>query len=570
MKLLGTLMTSFLSERALRRNLRALGKLMILLVVVVAIFTVLFHVIMLRVEGREHSWFTGVYWTLTVMSTLGFGDITFDTDLGKFFSMTVLFTGMILLLIVLPFAFIRFFYAPWLETQLRMRAPRSVEEDLRDHVIITNYDSIAVGLVERLKLQDFEYVVLEPDPTQAAHLHWDGIHVVTGALDDRQTYTRLRAGFARLVVANHDDITNTTITLTVREVAPKVPLAAVYENLDSQDILELAGASHTLPLKKRLGEQLANLASPGKSQAREVGRFQDLIIAEFAAHNTPLAGKTLAESGLREETGVSVVGIWQHGRMKPASANTLLGKRCLPVVVGRQPDIDRLNEHLGTYPGNTHPVLIIGGGKVGRAAARALKARGIRVHMLEKKPELAERIGDLPDRLIIGDAARRETMQEAGLMEAPSVLITASDDAVNIYLAVYCRRLRPDILIVSRLTHAKNSESIRSAGADLALTYASLGVETVLSLVQRRQSVILGEGVELLDVDVPRSLAGTTLGKSGLGEHLGVTVIGIRDGDRVLTDLNAETVLPRGAELAMIGTREALEAFMKTHGKGKT
>jgi transaldolase / glucose-6-phosphate isomerase len=36
-------------------------------------------------EGREHSWITGVYWTLTVMSTLGFGDITFETDLGRLF-----------------------------------------------------------------------------------------------------------------------------------------------------------------------------------------------------------------------------------------------------------------------------------------------------------------------------------------------------------------------------------------------------------------------------------------------------------------------------------------------------
>ncbi len=36
-------------------------------------------------EGQDHSWITGVYWTLTVMSTLGFGDITFATDLAAAF-----------------------------------------------------------------------------------------------------------------------------------------------------------------------------------------------------------------------------------------------------------------------------------------------------------------------------------------------------------------------------------------------------------------------------------------------------------------------------------------------------
>jgi voltage-gated potassium channel len=60
------------------------------------------------------------------MSTLGFGDITFTSDIGRVFSVVVLVSGIILLLIVLPFAFIRFFYAPWLEAQIRLRAPRRV------------------------------------------------------------------------------------------------------------------------------------------------------------------------------------------------------------------------------------------------------------------------------------------------------------------------------------------------------------------------------------------------------------------------------------------------------------
>ena len=48
------------------------------------VYSVLFHVIM-EMEGQRHSWLTGLYWTLTVMSTLGFGDITFTTDLGRLF-----------------------------------------------------------------------------------------------------------------------------------------------------------------------------------------------------------------------------------------------------------------------------------------------------------------------------------------------------------------------------------------------------------------------------------------------------------------------------------------------------
>jgi hypothetical protein len=64
---------------------------------------------MFYVEGRDYSWITGLYGTLTVMSTLGFGDITFQSDVGRAFSIIVLLSGIVLLLIMLPFAFIRFF-----------------------------------------------------------------------------------------------------------------------------------------------------------------------------------------------------------------------------------------------------------------------------------------------------------------------------------------------------------------------------------------------------------------------------------------------------------------------------
>ena len=61
------------------------------------------------------------------MSTLGFGDITFHTDLGRIFSIVVLISGMIFLLILLPFTFIEFFYAPWMNAQAATRAPRPGE-----------------------------------------------------------------------------------------------------------------------------------------------------------------------------------------------------------------------------------------------------------------------------------------------------------------------------------------------------------------------------------------------------------------------------------------------------------
>ena len=79
----------FLQNRASRRNVKALLRFLLVLACMVTVYSVLFHFLMAH-ENQKYSWVTGFYWTLTVMSTLGFGDITFESDLGRAFSIVVL------------------------------------------------------------------------------------------------------------------------------------------------------------------------------------------------------------------------------------------------------------------------------------------------------------------------------------------------------------------------------------------------------------------------------------------------------------------------------------------------
>jgi hypothetical protein len=130
------------------RNIWVLIKFFIALIAMVTVYSTLFHFLMIF-EDRELSWITGFYWTLTVMSTLGFGDITFATDLGKVFSIIVLMSGIVFLLTMLPFTFIQFFYLPWLEAQAKARAPRELPAGTKSHVILTSNDPVAINLAEK-------------------------------------------------------------------------------------------------------------------------------------------------------------------------------------------------------------------------------------------------------------------------------------------------------------------------------------------------------------------------------------------------------------------------------------
>ena len=561
MKFLVSQLSYLMGQQKTRGDLKALLKYLVFLVVIILLYAFIFHWIMGRLEDQEHSFVTGIYWTLTVMSTLGFGDITFHSDLGRAFSIVVLMSGIVLLLIVLPFAFIRYFYAPWLEAQLRAKVPREVPEEIRDHVIICRYETVAQGFIKKLKLLDIPYYVIEADPAEAASLEENGISVVTGEVDSSATYKALRASAARMLLANLDDATNTNITLTVRESAASLPVVAIAESIDSVDILELAGASHVLSLKQMLGEHLASRVNAEHANVHVIGSFKNLLIAEFPVHNTPLAGRTVRETRLRQATGVSIVGVWVRGRLEPVQPDTVLADFCVPVIVGTAEQIAEIESFLVIYNTNLNPVLVLGSGNVGSATVRALKEKGVPVHVIERDREALDRVTGIADRVFVGDAADRNVLMEAGLAEAPSIVITTNDDAMNIYLSVYCRRLSPDMRIVSRITHERNLEAIHRAGADFVLSYTSLGAELLFSILQDRELVMLGEGIDVFMIRIPASLVGKTLEKSEIGARSGLNVIAIQKTGDVITSPPADSVLEAGSELLLIGTTEQRQLF---------
>ncbi|NIT57888.1 MAG: potassium channel protein, partial [Aliifodinibius sp.] len=85
MKFFTSQISYFLSNRNTKVNIKRLLRFLGALSALIIAYSIIFHFIMLY-EGQQHSWVTGFYWTLTVMSTLGFGDITFTSDLGRAFS----------------------------------------------------------------------------------------------------------------------------------------------------------------------------------------------------------------------------------------------------------------------------------------------------------------------------------------------------------------------------------------------------------------------------------------------------------------------------------------------------
>ena len=563
MKFLPAQLSYFADTSVNRRNIGALLRFVAILIAMIVVYSVIFHFIMEH-EGQSHSWVTGFYWTLTVMSTLGFGDITFHSDLGRAFSILVMVSGVMFLLIVLPFTFIQFFYAPWLEAQTRRRVPRDLPESMEGHVLLASHEAVAISLIDRLRSLGYPYFIIEPELGRALEMEESGLKVLLGSPEDLETYRRAGADRAAMVVANLDDHINTNIAFTVRELDEEVPVVSLARDPSSVDVLELAGSTMVLELPDMLGRSLARRTLAGDHRAGIIGEFDELVIAEAPVAGTPLVGKTLGEGWLRETTGLTAVGAWERGRFTAPGPGTRLHSSTVLVLAGTAEQLEEFSELTAIYRPADAPVLVLGGGRVGRAAAAALAERGLDYRIVERDPA---RVKD-PEHTVVGNAAELDCLKAAGIDETPTIMVTTADDATNIYLTIYCRGLRPDAQIISRATLERNVSTLHRAGADFVMSYASMGAHSIVNVLEGGDIVMVAEGLDVFRAPVPQALQGVPLRESGIRRETGCHVVAFQREDGVVTNPPPDAEIPSGpdAELILVARTEDEHRFLERFG----
>jgi CPA2 family monovalent cation:H+ antiporter-2 len=110
-------------------------------------------------------------------------------------------------------------------------------------------------------------------------------------------------------------------------------------------------------------------------------------------------------------------------------------------------------------------VLICGYGRSGQNLARFLDQEGVPFIALDNDPQ---RIGDATaagERVVFGDAARREVLLAAGLARARVVIVTYADTASALRILAHVHEARPGLPVIVRTIDDSDVEKLRDAGA---------------------------------------------------------------------------------------------------------
>lgn len=129
-------------------------------------------------------------------------------------------------------------------------------------------------------------------------------------------------------------------------------------------------------------------------------------------------------------------------------------------------------------------IIICGFGQVGQKIAKALKPADIRWVALDLNPDLVKQANAKQEPVSYGDSCRPEVLIAAGVERANAVVVTFIEVPAALKLVHQLRQLSPNIPIIVRTLHDRDTHQLKEAGATEVIPDL---IESSLILVSRLQ-----------------------------------------------------------------------------------
>jgi voltage-gated potassium channel len=218
--------------------------------------------------------------------------------------------------------------------------------------------------------------------------------------------------------------------------------------------------------------------------------------------------------------------------------------------------------------------IVVGYGRMGELICSELTAAEMPFLVIERN---SAHIPDIErNRLpyIAGDATEEDTLRDAGVERAKTLVIAVSSDSDSVFITLTARQMAPKLEIVARAELPTTQKKLRQAGANHVVVPAAIGAHRIASLLTNPSAVEFVElvthrshlAIEMDEVPVHKggSLAGLTLRDADIGRRTGVIVVAVKRGDgSVEFPPTGDLPFEAGDAIVLLGRRNNLDQFRR-------
>ena len=300
---------------------------------------------------EEWSLVDSFYSTITTMATVGYGDFTPKTTQGKIFTVFIIIFGVGTMLY--SFGLIS---EVIIEDRLRRILGRGKLEKMIDkmknHYIICGCGRIGLLICRELAAEKIPFVVIDNSPEIIQKIQDEGIIYYKG--DATQDKVLIEAGIKRakgIVCVLPSDAENLYVILTAKELNSDIFILSRSEEEESEHRLLRAGANRVVSPYTLGGTRMAMaIIRPAMLDFIEITTRRqslELRMEELAVGDgSPIIGKTLEESGIRQRYGLIIVAVKKDsGKMifNPL-ANYIIAKGDRLIAMGEDENVKSFAE----------------------------------------------------------------------------------------------------------------------------------------------------------------------------------------------------------------------------------
>lgn len=311
--------------------------------------------ILIGVLGYEFleglSFVDSLYMVVITLSTVGLGSIHPLSEAGKLLTMllivsgvgTMAYTAGRVVEIIMEGQIVGF---------RRRQAMEKRIADLKNHYIICGYGRVGHQVSDDLEAERIPYVIIDSRPEIADELATEDIPFLIGDIASDAILEKAGIKRAKGVIASADsDAANVFVTLSARELNPKIYIVARSASKDSESKLKKAGANQVITPYLIAGRRMAAMVQKpiAMDYLDTVMHSEHLHIAlrEFDVDNkSNLIGRTLAETEIRQKSGATVLAIRSNDgsfNLQPAGSSKIQSEDTL-ITIGTQEQLDLLEK----------------------------------------------------------------------------------------------------------------------------------------------------------------------------------------------------------------------------------